>query len=118
MTLKSMSHRRNAAEARLFLFRGWAPRPGPADHVLKALSRCKWPDFGLLLTVRLIVLHARATLRRICQVCSCLEGRKHKCRAACSGTERAPASADHRSHRQCCSLVAISCATVKHCHRV
>ena len=40
-----------AAEAQLLLFRGWSPRPGSAEHVLKAVSRCKWPDYGLLLTV-------------------------------------------------------------------
>ena len=41
----------SAAEAQLLLFRSWAPRPGGAEHVFKAVSRCKWPDYGLLLTV-------------------------------------------------------------------
>ena len=44
-------HAAAAAEAQLLLFRGWAPRPGGAEHVLKAVSRCKWPDYGLLLAV-------------------------------------------------------------------
>ena len=43
------------------LFRRWAPRPGGAEHLLKAVSRCKWPDYGLLLTVSCHAPHTPET---------------------------------------------------------
>ena len=41
-----------SGEARVFLFRNWAPQPHEPAAALKALARCQWAQYDLMVTVR------------------------------------------------------------------